>query len=149
MTMSFHDWLKSGWLTESKMEQKEIPGLLDAVKRDLQDCKIPGLSLDWSFNIAYNAALQAATAALAAVGYRASRDQHHHRVIQSLLLTIGYDKDLVIRLDKYRQKRITAIYEHPGSVTKFELNDMIEIAEDIYDKTMKWIQREHPDILFK
>jgi len=38
-------------------------------------------------NIAYNAALQAAAAALAAAGYRASREQHHYRVIQSLRQT--------------------------------------------------------------
>jgi len=36
-------------------------------------------------NIVYNAALQAA--ALAAAGYRASREQHHYRVIQSLRQT--------------------------------------------------------------
>jgi hypothetical protein len=45
------------------------------------------ISEDWKLNIAYNAALQAATAALAAAGYRAAREQHHYRTIQSLALT--------------------------------------------------------------
>lgn len=59
--------------------------------RDLRECQAKGLRADWSFAIAYNAALQAATAALAAAGYRASRDAHHYRVFQSLEYTIKAD----------------------------------------------------------
>jgi len=40
------------------------------VERDLADSAAEGLSADWRMSIAYNAALQAATAALAAPGYR-------------------------------------------------------------------------------
>jgi hypothetical protein len=68
-------------------------------------------------NIAYNAALQAATAALAAAGYRATRDQHHYRVIQSLRETIGAEAALVIALDAYRQKRNITGYERVGLVS--------------------------------
>jgi hypothetical protein len=65
----------------------QVADLLALVERDLADSQTSGLSADWRLNIAYNAALQAATAALAASGYRASRDQHHYRVIRSLELT--------------------------------------------------------------
>ena len=75
--MSLHDWLENGWLLEQRTSAQEISDLLKAVERDLADARTPGLSADWKLNIAYNAALQAATAALAAAGYRASRDQHH------------------------------------------------------------------------
>jgi hypothetical protein len=47
--------------------------LLHIADRDLKDCEAGGLSADWKLNIAYNAALQAATAALAASGYQAAR----------------------------------------------------------------------------
>jgi len=57
----------------------------------LSDSQTRGLSADWKLNIAHNAALQAATAALAAAGYRAGRDAHHYRVIQSLQLTVAPD----------------------------------------------------------
>ena len=82
--MSLADWARNGWLTKHKMSQNEIRDLLSVVDRDLADSVAQGLSPDWRMNIAYNAALQAATAALAVAGYRASRDQHHYRVIQSL-----------------------------------------------------------------
>jgi hypothetical protein len=62
---------------------------LAVADRDLGASKTPGLHNDWGFNIAYNAALQIATAALAASGYQAERANHHYRVIDSLSLTLG------------------------------------------------------------
>ena len=85
--MSLQDWLRSGWLIEHQTSRQEISDLLGMADRDLAQCRTPHLSPDWQLNIAYNAALQAATAALAASGYRAARDAHHYRVIQSLALT--------------------------------------------------------------
>jgi len=55
-----------------RFEDEEIQNLLRIVKRDLKDSQSKDLSNDWRFAIAYNAALQAATAALPAAGYRAS-----------------------------------------------------------------------------
>ena len=72
--MSLKDWLKNGWLIEHQTSTREIEDLLKVTDRDLADCQIPGLSTDGRFGIAYAAALQAATAALAASGYRASRE---------------------------------------------------------------------------
>lgn len=66
--MSLRDWLENEWLTERRAGAGEIRDLLKAVERDLADAKIPALSADWRLNIAYNAALQASTAALAAAG---------------------------------------------------------------------------------
>jgi hypothetical protein len=80
---------KNGWLVAHKSSKQEITNLLGIVARDLKDSQAKDVSDDWRFAIAYNAALQAATAALAASGYRAGRDSHHYRVIQSLELTAG------------------------------------------------------------
>jgi hypothetical protein len=68
--MSLADWVKNGWLESHKSSREEIQNLLGIVERDLRDCRAQGVSSDWRFAIAYNAALQAATAALAAAGYR-------------------------------------------------------------------------------
>lgn len=93
--MTLADWERNGWMTAHGTSQREIRDLLAVVERDLADSAAEALSADWRMNIAYNAALQAATAALAASGYRASRDQHHYRLIQSLRETIGADAALV------------------------------------------------------
>jgi hypothetical protein len=103
--MSLDDWLRNGWLIEHETSPAEIAELLAISDRDLTDCRVPGLSPEWRLNIAYNAALQAAAAALAALGYRASRESHHYKVIQSLSLTTEADQSLVRRLDFFRKKR--------------------------------------------
>ena len=81
--MSLPDWERNGWLQSHKSSPNEVRDLLAVVDRDLADSAAEGLSADWRMNM-YNAALQAATLALATAGYRASRDQHHYRIIQSL-----------------------------------------------------------------
>jgi hypothetical protein len=89
--VSLADWQKNGWLKAHQTNRNEIAELMAIVDRDLAASKTPGLHNDWSFNIAYNAALQLATAALAASGYQAERANHHYRVIDSLGFTIGID----------------------------------------------------------
>jgi hypothetical protein len=89
--VSLSDWERNGWIVRHPTNRKEIADLLGLADRDLRDCAAKGLSEDWQLAIAYSAALQCATVALAACGYRSSRDAHHYRVIQSLALTIGAD----------------------------------------------------------
>ena len=109
--MSLKDWLSNGWLTEHKTRSREIKDLFDVAYRDITDCQLSQLSSDWKLNIAYNAALQTATAALAAAGYRAGRQSHHYRVIQSLVHTIGADAEFIAQFDQFSKKRNIGGYE--------------------------------------
>jgi hypothetical protein len=93
--MGLKNWLKSNWLVEHKSSPQEIDDLLKAADRDLVTSKVAGLDPDWRLNIAYSAALHSATAALAAEGYRATRESHHFRTIQSLAYTIKADSKLI------------------------------------------------------
>jgi hypothetical protein len=95
--VSLSDWSQNGWLLPHRTSSQEIADLFAVVERDLADSAAESLSADWKLSIAYNAALQVAAAALAAEGYRAARDQHHYRVIQSLRFTIGAPPTLVGR----------------------------------------------------
>jgi hypothetical protein len=103
--MSLPDWERNGWLTRHQTSANEVRELLQVVERDVADRAAKGLSADWRMNIAYNAALQAATVALAAAGYRAAREAHHFRVIQFLRETIGTEAALVATFDAFRKKR--------------------------------------------
>jgi len=105
------------------------------------------LSADWRFNIAYNAALQAATAALAAAGYRAARDAHHYRVIQSLSLTIGAASGTVRQLDAFRKKRNLTSYEVGGRISDQEAKEMAAMAEKLREEVRRWIKAHHPELL--
>ncbi|RPI70962.1 MAG: hypothetical protein EHM38_04765, partial [Geobacteraceae bacterium] len=79
--MTLKNWLDNGWLIEHATNSQEISDLLQVADRDLKDCETRGLSADWQLGIAYNAALQTATAALAACGFRSGRDAHHLRPV--------------------------------------------------------------------
>ena len=103
--MSLKDWQLNGWLTAYTTSPQEMADLLAVADRDLRDCTASGLSADWRLNIAYNSALQAATAALVACGYRAVREAHHFRVIQSLIYTIDLPAQVVTQFDAFRVGR--------------------------------------------
>jgi hypothetical protein len=117
------------------------------VERDLADSAAEGLSADWRLSISYNAALQAATAALAAVGYRASRDQHHHRVIQSLRETIGADAGTVNTLEVLRKKRNLSGYERIGLVSAADASTARALAVRLREDLLAWLRARHPQLL--
>ena len=145
--MSLKDWLSKGWLIEHSSSPQEIGDLLSLVDRDLLDSQVPGLTADWRLNIAYNAALQAATAALAASGYRASRKAHHMRVVQSLEFTIGADKGMIAGLDGFRKKRNISDYERAGYVSDGEAEEMRDLATRLREDVLAWILSKHSDLL--
>jgi len=144
--MSLKDWLRSGWLNEHQTSSAEIRDLLGVADRDLADCRVPGLSADWRLGIAYNAALQTATAALAASGYRASRESHHHRVIHSLAFTMGCDAGLVRLFDQFRKKRNIGGYERSGVISDQEAREMNDLARRLREDVEIWLRRDHPDL---
>lgn len=147
MKMSLQDWLAKGWLTEHRSSTAEIGDLLRLVDRDLRDSEVPGLTADWRLNIAYNAALQVATIALAASGYRASRQAHHMRVIQSLEFTIGSDKEFITALDGFRKKRNISDYERAGFISDVEAKEMHDLAVGLRENVLTWMRKKHAGLL--
>lgn len=147
--MTLQNWLLNNWLTPHKTSPEEISDLLSLVIRDLSDCQLPGLSPDWRLNIAYNAALQAATAALAASGYRAARETHHFRIIQSLAYTIGAPAILVAQFDQFRKKRNIGGYERAGVASHQEAQEMFSLAKKICSDVEAWLHQNHPEFMGK
>jgi len=123
-----------------------VQSLLAVAQRDLENSQADGLGSDWRLNIAYNAALQTAAAALEAAGYRAARESHHYRVIESLRLTIGAGDDVVLPLDRVRQKRNVGIYERAGQVSDTEAKAAYDLAERLKSDVEAWLRENHPDL---
>ena len=80
--MSLESYSRNRWIRKHRTTPREIADLLAVADRDIEQSQIPGLGSEWRFDIAYNSALQSATAALAAAGYRAERANKHLRVIE-------------------------------------------------------------------
>lgn len=147
MNMSLSEWLRNGWLIEHQTSPQEITELLGLADRDLADCQATGLSPDWQLAIAYNAALQMATAALAAAGYRAAHEAHHYRVIQSLAYTIRAKSSLVHQLDRFRKKRNIIDYERAGTVSDQEAKEIFALAMALRQSVETWLRRNHAELL--
>jgi len=145
--VSLQNWLSNSWITEHKTSHQEIADLLGVADRDLIDCQAEGLSADWRMSIAYNAALQVSTAALAAAGYRTTRDSHHYRIIQSLAHTMATDTKVIAQFDQFRKKRNIGGYERAGLVSDQEANEMVKLAKYLRERVEKWIYDNYPDLL--
>jgi hypothetical protein len=144
--VSLQEWQRNGWLVAHQTSRQEVADLLAVVDRDLADARTPGLSPDWRLSIAYNAALQAAAAALAAAGFRPSRESHHFRVIHSLQFTVRPGQAVIQQFDMFRKKRIIGGYERAGTVSDQEAKEMLTLAEQVKAQTIKWLRAEHPQL---
>lgn len=145
--MSLEDWLANRLIEIHRPSVLEIAELLRICARDLEKSRISELGPDWQLSIAYNAALQAAIAALAASGYRAKKEGHHYRVIQSLAYTIKAEPALIKQLDKFRQKRNISDYERAGMVTEQEVGAMILLAGELRNMVTFWLKKNHPELI--
>lgn len=90
--MTLHDWAENRWLHEHQTSRSEIADLLSVIDQDLEDASIDRLSADWRLGISYNAALQLANLALAASGYRTTRERSHAEIYE---LTINIRETVV------------------------------------------------------
>jgi len=145
--VSLQNWLENGWLVPHQSSKEEIRDLLGIATRDLKNTKINELSNDSRLNIAYNADLQSATAALAPSGYRPARDgNQHYRVIQSLEFTVGASAGTIRSFDAFRKKRNVSSYDKEGTVSDLEVTEMQAIAERLRLDVQTWLARRHPQL---
>jgi len=145
--MTLNDWLEKGWLVRHRPDRREIRELLAIADRAIADAEVKGISPDARLSIAHNAALQLAVAALAATGYRAGREAHHYRAIQSLAFTIGTSSDLVDQLDSLRKKRNISDYERAGAVSDHEAKEMLALAKTLRETVTAWLKNNHPELV--
>ena len=145
--MSLETWLSNRWLTEHRTSREEVADLLAVVDRDIADAAIERLSPDWRLGIAYNAALQLAMLALAAAGYRPDRQRAHERAILSLEFTIGLDSETVATLDGVRRMRNRSNYEHAGTASRSEAEEVFQIAVSLRGRLLEWLRTHHPTLL--
>lgn len=96
--------------------------------------------------MAHNAAVQSAAAALAASGYRASREAYHYYTIQSLSFTLELEERIIRRLQKLRRRRNISDYERPGAVTDQEAQEMVGLAKTIRGQVEEWIRSNHEEL---
>lgn len=110
--------------------------------------QVEGLSADWQLNIAYNAALQAAKAALAAHGYQVAKGgMAHFHTLQSLTVTVGLSSQDARKLDVFRKRRNATEYDQAGITSSREADEMQALASEIRGAVVTWLRANRPDLL--
>ncbi len=147
--MTLKQWGENRWLRPHKTSRQEISELLKIVDRDLQDAG-GNISADWQFGIAYNAALKLCTILLYAEGYRPERNLAHFRTIEALSEILGSDhRDNVEYLQSCRSKRNQVEYDSVGGVTADDARELVGFAQELREKTTKYLEKKHSSLLSK
>lgn len=148
MKMTLGRWADSGWLRPHTSSRQEIGNLLAIVRRDLADARREGLSPDWRFGIAYNAALKLCTILLFAEGFRPDRNMAHYRTLQAMPLILGpARKDDAAYLDACRIKRNTVEYDSVGGVTAGNADELIRFSSVLESEVVAWLKKKHPELI--
>jgi len=146
--MILKQWADNGWLRPHRTSPEEIENLISIVDRDIADAQEEGISADWRFGIAYNAALKLCTILLYASGYRAERALQHFRTIQAMPLILGNErKEDAQYLDSCRIKRNVVEYDYVGGATEDDANELIGFATDLKEDVMIWLKSNYPQLL--
>lgn len=145
--MSLTLYSRNRWIRSHRSSRDEIARLLAIADRDIQQSQTPGLGPEWRFDIAYNAALQLATAALASAGYQAERQNKHTRTLECLAFVADIDQDTVAFLDRCRRKRHSAVYDQVGAVSDHEAAEMLAAAVRLRGQIESWLRDAHPELI--
>jgi len=148
--MGLVDWASNGWLRAHKTSTQEIRQLFQIVERDLKDARQIGVSSDWRFGIAYNAALKLCTILVYSEGYRPEKTLAHYRTLQALPLVLGPEKEAdADYLDSCRTTRNTVEYDYVGGATNADADELISFVEDLRQDVVDWVWKNHPALLEK
>lgn len=146
--MTLKKLLADGYLRQHRTSSKEISNLLWVADRDLADAAIPQLSADRRFATAYNAALQLATIALHAAGYRAVGVGHHWATLQVLPEIVGLQaQERADYLNHCRSKRHVTDYDRIGEISDREVAEILAEVRAFRKDLLAWLQRRHPGLL--
>jgi len=145
--MSLQQWLENGWLRRHQTSKREIANLLKIIDRDLKDAE-GGISEDWRFGIAYNAALKLCTILLYGEGYRPEKNLQHYRTLQALPLILGKDRKADAEyLETCRSKRNIVEYEYVGAATDRDVIELIEFVRELKSSVTTWLKEHHPELI--
>ena len=146
--MSLLQWQNNGWLRSHATDKIEIANLLAIVDRDMEDAAADGISDDWKFGIAYNAALKLATIMLYAAGFKPEKNLAHYRTLLAIEFTIGvHRKDDAAYLDACRVKRNVVEYDNIGGASHAEVLELLDFVKELRTEVIEILAEKYPDLL--
>jgi uncharacterized protein (UPF0332 family) len=146
--VTWTELLATDEVKKHKTSKSELDKIRIAIRRDLADASLDGLSADRGFATAYNAALQAAKMAIACAGYRVTTGAGHHRIsFEAVKLAIGTSADSYADyFDRCRRKRNVIDYDDANVATETEAQELVAKAKDFRDLVEQWIAKNYPQL---
>jgi uncharacterized protein (UPF0332 family) len=135
-------------LTPSQARQR-LGVLWRVAERELADSRSETISLDGRYGHAYAAVRALAKAALLAEGYRPTSGAGQHQVVfESLPLVPSAQWEQEGRyFDACRQRRNYAAYRGADVITRTELDQLTQEAEQFSVALRDWLTSQHPALL--
>lgn len=137
-------------LERAGSDTEELARYLERIRRKLQDSRQPTISLDSRFDVAFEAMLQIALAALRANGYRTTSGAGHQQLaIQALPKSIGVSAADMRALDEFRKKRSAGLYLAEFEPSEAEVVALIGAVERLHKQLLAWLRANRPELLGK
>ncbi len=138
---------KIGQLEEYETNADQVRRMLDSAERSIADARQESISRETRLDAAYRAITQLCMVALWANGFRPSKSKpgHHQTMIQSLVHSIGLDKDQMLLLNTFRIKR-NAIDYTGDDVDIASVDECIEAADDLLCHVARWLNENKPEL---
>lgn len=135
-------------LEKAGADKREISRYVQKIRRKVEDSRNKTIHLDNRFDIAFEALLQIAVAALRANGYRTSSAAGHQQLaIQLLPKSIGVASAEIRTLDEYRKKRSIGLYEADFDPSEQEVRAVTGAVDLLLRQLVAWIGKNRPDLL--
>ena len=145
--MSLQDWYKFGWLKPHQTSCQELSNLLAIADRDISDAASSGLSNDWRFGIAYNAALKLCTMMLYDAGYMPEKNPAHYRTLLSIEFTLGEERKAdATYLDSCRAKRNHVEYDYVDGASESEAEELLNFVRELREEVVARLREKYPTL---
>ncbi len=130
--MPFSKLLQKELIKKFKVASSQVKTQIDLAERDLSTARslLKDKRYDWSYNISYNAVLQATRGLMFSEGYRPANEAQHKTAIEFVGLSLGRRFEDEIRFfDKMRVKRHQAVYDKAGIISESEARQALDFAD--------------------
>jgi hypothetical protein len=142
--------LESRQLDALPASDDEIQGMWSKAARSLRSSRVEALDPDSAFTLAYQSALQAATAILRATGYRVRGDGHHRHTFAAVAaLDAGELSDTARDLNVIRARRHGAIYDWEVRTEDRDVHTVRTAAERLLEHGARWMTATRPHLILE
>jgi len=146
---SLNRLFKEGKLKVQSTDRSYLNGLLLAAERNFKAAYlIKNQADEASFRLFYDGLLQIARLILLMNGYRPDNGEQHKTTFLLAGEFLGSDfEDLIRKIQRFRMKRNSCLYEPAGLISKEETDSINKTAQEFWKKTRKHLKSKNPQLV--